>query len=104
MTIQQKTAENYIALWNEADNVSRRQKLAEGWASDAVYRDPMMQGEGHEGIAQMIETAREHFPGLAFSLDTTPDGHGDFVRFSWALSPEGGEAIARGSDIVRLGG
>lgn len=95
-------ATTYLAVWNEADDARRRDLLNRGWAADARYVDPLMQGEGCEGIAQMIEAARTRFPGHGFALLGTPDGHGDHVRFSWTLAPTGGAPVAGGTDVVRL--
>jgi len=94
-------AEAYLALWNEADPARRRAMLDANWAADARYADPAMQGEGREGIATMIEGARAQFPGHHFTLRGAPDGHGRFNRFSWSLAPDGGAAIAGGTDVVR---
>ena len=95
-------AEAYIDLWNEADDTRRKSSLAKSWAPDARYNDPIMAGEGHDGIAAMIAGARAQFPGHAFALRGTPDGHGSFVRFSWSLAPEGGAPVAGGTDVVTL--
>lgn len=102
MTDPHAIARAYIALWNDADDASRRARLSEGWSADARYIDPVMRGTGHEGIAAMISGARAQFPGHDFTLSGTPDGHGDFVRFSWTLAPEGGAPVAGGTDVVRL--
>lgn len=95
-------AASYLAVWNEADAARRRASLEAGWAAEARYADPLMQGEGREGIAAMIEGARAKFPGHGFSLRGTPDGHGRFVRFSWTLASGEGAAVAGGTDVVRL--
>lgn len=95
-------AHDYLALWNEADGNPRRIRLVVGWAPNARYVDPMMQGEGIDGIAAMIGGARAQFPRHVFTLAGVPDGHGGFVRFSWTLAPEDGVAVAGGTDIVRL--
>ncbi len=95
-------AETYLAVWNDADGARRRERLSQAWRDDARYVDPMMRAEGRTGIADMIEGAREKFPGLGFSLAGRPDGHGDFVRFSWLLGPAGGEPVAGGTDVVKL--
>lgn len=93
----------YLAVWNEADDVRRRDLLEQGWAADARYVDPLMQGEGREGIACMIEVARLQFPGHAFALAGQPDGHGAYVRFSWTLaSTSVGTSVGGGTDLVRL--
>jgi hypothetical protein len=94
-------ADIYLAAWNEGDATRRRALLADGWAQEARYADPMMQAEGQDGIAAMIEAARTSFPGPAFTLRGTPDGHGPFLRFSWSLAA-GGAPVAQGSDVVRL--
>jgi hypothetical protein len=95
-------AEHYLATWNEPDAKRRRTLVAQQWARDGRYVDPLMSGQGHEGIAAMIEGARAQFPGLGFTLRGEPDGHGAFVRFSWSLAPEGGATVAGGTDIARL--
>lgn len=96
------TAENYLALWNDAEDTSRRLRLEENWAADARYSDPLMAGDGRHEIAAMIASARVQFPGHVFALRGTPDGHGRFVRFSWTLAPVDGAAVAGGTDIVRF--
>lgn len=95
-------AHDYLALWNDADEASRGRRLAANWRTDARYADPMMQGEGLDGIAKMISAARTQFPGHAFTLRGTPDAHGRFLRFSWTLAPKTGNAVAAGTDVVRL--
>jgi len=95
-------AQAYLALWNEADDSRRRAALAEGWTPDARYADPIMTGEGRDGIAAMIAGARAQFPGHGFALRGTADGHGPFVRFSWSLAPEGGAPVAGGTDVMTL--
>lgn len=102
MTDPDTLARDYLALWNDPEATSRDRRLAEGWTADARYADPMMTGEGCNGIAAVIENARAGFPGHAFTLHGTPDGHGRFVRFSWTLAPESGARVAGGTDVVRL--
>lgn len=94
--------ERYLAIWNEGDDTRRRDLIAGAWAEDARYSDPLMAGEGHDGIAAMIAGARAQFPGHRFHLAGTPDGHGANVRFSWSLAPEGGAIVARGTDFAML--
>lgn len=96
-------AERYLAIWNEGDDARRRAMIADAWAEDARYSDPLMQGEGRDGIAAMIAGARAQFPGHRFSLAGSPDSHGGNLRFSWTLAPEaGGATVARGTDFAML--
>ena len=102
MTTPNTLASRYLATWNEAD-AERRQALIAGlWSPQGRYADPMMSGEGHEGIARMIEAARAQFPGLQFTARGEPDAHGPFTRFSWSLGPADGAPVAGGTDVARL--
>jgi hypothetical protein len=102
MTDPRTLADRYLATWNEPDAARRGELLAALWAPDGRYADPLMAGTGPAHIGTLIEAARAQFAGLAFSLRGTPDGHGDFARFSWALGPAGGAAIAGGTDVARV--
>ncbi len=93
----------YVDTWNAAAAAERDALLASHWDADASYVDPIMSGSGRDGIAAMIAIARAKFPGHSFALDGKADGHGDHVRFSWVLAPDGGATVARGTDFVRVG-
>jgi hypothetical protein len=94
-------ADRYLAIWNERDDITRRARIAQLFATSATYADPMMRGSGIDGIDAMIGAAQQQFPGHRFSLHGTPDGHNDVVRFSWTLAAEGaGAPVAKGSDVA----
>ena len=100
MTQHLAIAETYLAAWNEEDNERRRHLIGQAWAENSRYVDPLMQGEGQQGIAAMIEAARQKFPGSRCVLAGTPDGHGKFTRFSWRLISPDGDDVAGGTDVV----
>src|SRR4051794_37201887 len=102
MTNAQTIAETYIAFWNAADPEDRRRRYEAGWTANASYADPVMRGTGAEEIDALVSGAQQLFRGSAFRLTGPADGHGDFVRFRWALGPAGAEAPIEGSDVVRL--
>lgn len=89
MTTAADIAEIYIAAWNETDVAARRAMIADTWTGDAVYVDPMAAVEGHAGVDALIAGVQERFPGFRFALIGEPDGHGEHVRFSWGLGPDG---------------
>lgn len=99
MTDLETIAKNYIAAWNETDAGSREKLLQAAFAADVRYLDPVMQGEGHDGISALIDGVHERFPGFRFTLRGSPDGYADRIRFSWDLGPEGAEAPLGGTDI-----
>ncbi|GHF73351.1 nuclear transport factor 2 family protein [Seohaeicola zhoushanensis] len=103
MTGPLEVAQGYIALWNTTDAATRRAVLGRLWTPDARYRDPMMQGRGLDEIDAMIAAMQaKYMPALEFTLVSTPDGHGPYVRFSWGLGPAGAGPVAIGTDVVRL--
>lgn len=102
MTDATSIANCYIALWNET-NADRRQALmADLWIEDGTYIDPLMQGRGHSQIDGLISAVHQQFPGVRFTLIGQPDGHGDNVRFSWQLGPEGADGPIKGTDFATL--
>jgi ketosteroid isomerase-like protein len=95
---------DYIAGWNEGDAGRRRTLVAQTYTEDARYLDPVMAGEGHDGIAAMIAGAQQQFPGHRFVLADGPEAHHDRVRFTWHLvGPNGdGAPVAIGTDFARV--
>ena len=90
--------DTYIASWNEGDETRRRELVAQAFTDDARYLDPLMAGEGTDGITGMIGAAQAQFPGHRFELSFGPDAHNDVVRFAWTLRGADGP-IASGVDF-----
>jgi SnoaL-like domain len=97
-----KIAQQYIAAWNETDAGRRRALIAETWAEDATYVDPLMTGRGRAEVDALMAGVQQRFPGFRFTLIGKPDGFGDRVRFSWGLGPDGADAPIKGTDFVRV--
>jgi hypothetical protein len=109
MTDATNIAARYIDLWNEKAPDRRRELLAANWARDAKYVDPLMSGDGHDGIDAMIAGVQQRFPEFRFRLIGEPNGYGDHVRFSvrfsWGLGPDDVDSPIKGTDfaVVRDG-
>ncbi|ESZ35572.1 nuclear transport factor 2 family protein [Mesorhizobium sp. L2C066B000] len=99
MTDLNTIAQNYITAWNEADADRRAELLKATFTEDVSYRDPLMQGDGHAGVAKLIDGVQQRFAGFRFSLKGQPDGFGHRIRFSWNLGPEGVPSVIEGTDI-----
>ena len=54
MTDHVTIARRYIDLWNERASSRRRELLRENWTADASYVDPLMKGDGPDGIDALI--------------------------------------------------
>jgi hypothetical protein len=95
-------ARRYIEAWNEKDARHRRAHIAALWAEDAAFRDPIMAGDGHDGVDAVIAGVQARFPDYRFNLVGQADGFGDFIRLSWALGPEDGDAPLKGTDFAHV--
>src|SRR4051812_1462021 len=91
--------DDYIASWNETDAERRRALVARTWTDDATYIDPLMAGEGADGIDAMIAGVQEKYAGFRFQLAQGPDAHNDRVRFAWHLVGPDGNRVATGFDF-----
>jgi SnoaL-like protein len=106
MTDATTIAHRYIALWNERTPSRRREMLSEDWTADARYVDPVMSGDGHDGVYALIAGVQQRFPDFKFKLIGEPNGYGDHVRFqlrfSWGLGPDGIDSPIKGTDFAVL--
>jgi hypothetical protein len=105
MTDVNALASRYIDLWNERAPSRRREILRQHWADDAKYIDPLMSGDGHDGVDALIAGVQQRFPDFRFRLLGKADGYGDHVRFSWGLGPDDADSPIKGTDfaVVRDG-
>ena len=102
MTDPKTIAVSYIDLWNERTPARRRELLAANWAKDARYVDPLMSGDGHDGVDALIAGVQQRFPDFKFKLIGEPNGHGDHVRVCWGLGPVGADSPIKGTDFAVL--
>ena len=102
MTDHTSIARRYIELWNERTAGRRRELLSENWTNDASYVDPLMKGDGRDGIEALISGVQQRFPDFKFKLIGEPNGYGDYIRFSWGLGPDGTDSPIKGTDFAVL--
>ena len=95
--------DTYLAAFNETDPARRRALIDRTWTDDATYLDPLMSGEGADGIDAMIAGVQQQYAGYRFELAQGPDAHNDRVRFTWHLhGPDGNGPVAVGVDFGTL--
>lgn len=100
MSDYDRLADAYIAAWNERDADRRRELIAATWTEDARYVDPIVAGEGHDGIDAMIAGVLAQAGGHAFRRTSPVDAHHDRVRFGWDLvNLETGVPFMAGLDV-----
>ncbi|MFZ3572375.1 nuclear transport factor 2 family protein [Streptomyces sp. BH097] len=91
----------YLATWN-ARGEQLTKLVAEHWASDATYTDPLAEVAGHTALVALIEGVHEQFPGFVFTAVGDVDAHHRQLRFQWGLGPEGAEPPVIGFDVLVL--
>ena len=94
--------DHYIAMWNETDAQRRRRLIAEIWADGATYLDPVLSGEGRDGIDAMVNAVHEKYPGHRFKRTSDVNAHHDRAQFAWELGPDGGLVLVKGVDFAVL--
>jgi hypothetical protein len=94
--------QRYFAVWNETDTDRRRELIAQTWADDATYIDPMMRGDGHAGIDAMIQGVQSQFAGHRFRQIGVVDAHNGHARFAWELAPADGPVLVAGTDFAAV--
>jgi limonene-1,2-epoxide hydrolase len=105
MTDATQIVDQYIAAWNETDPAQRRALIEQAFTEDVAYLDPIMRGEGQDGIAALIEGTQQQFLGFRFRLAGPADRHNDCIRFTWELvarDDESGEPLVVGTDFGTL--
>ncbi len=102
MTPLEDLIDRYLGVWNETDERRRRDLIARTWTEGATYLDPLLCGEGHDGIDAMVRAVQQKYPGARFSRAGGIDSHNDRVRFGWSFGPAEGEPLARGMDVAIL--
>ena len=103
MPTLETVVDQYLAIWNETNADRRRALIAEIYADDATYSDPLAEVSGLAGIDALVAGAQAQFPGLVFSLGGPVDTHHDVARFSWHLGTSGAnEPLVVGFDVLAL--
>ena len=95
----------YLQTWNETDPALRQKLIAEVFAADAQYTDPLAEVRGRGAIDALIGAVQQQFPGFVFTLGGPVDAHHEQARFTWHLGPAGAaEPVVVGFDVAVLNG
>ena len=92
----------YLAMWNETDPTRRAGHIAQAWAGDGRYVDPLIAAEGHSALSAMVDGVQAKFPGHRFRRVSGIDTHHDQLRFAWDLVAPGGAVVVSGIDVGAL--
>ena len=96
------TIEAYVTAWNETDAERRAAAVAQAFAEEGTYRDPVMISDGHSGVDAMLAGVQAKFPGFVLKRISKVDHHNGALRFSWSLGPAAGPSVVEGVDFCTL--
>ncbi len=91
--------DTYIDMWNEQDADRRAELIEQAWVEGAVYRDPLLEADGHAALSEMVANVHGHYPGHRFRRTSGIDQHHDQVRFGWELVAPDGSLTVAGIDV-----
>lgn len=95
-----ETINRYLNCWNETDATVRTALLADVFAQEVTYVDPLVDITGRAAMDATIAAVQAQFPGCTFTLLDAVDAHHAQVRFRWGLGPVAGEPIIEGFDVA----
>jgi hypothetical protein len=97
------TADEYLAMWNEADPARRAAHIERAWAGDGRYVDPLLEAQGPAALSDMVGDVHARYPRHRFRRVSGIDAHHDQLRFAWELVDPDGGVTAAGIDVGSLG-
>jgi len=102
MTSPDTTIDTYLEAYAEPDAARRKELIGRVWAADGRLVDPPLDGEGHDGIADMAAALQSQFPGHTFRRTSGVDAHHGFARYEWEMLAPDGTPVLTGLDVAEL--
>ncbi len=97
-------ARRHLALWSTAEPAERRRLIPEIYAERVELFEPGAALVGHDALEAAIAALRAQVGAVTFTVDGPVSAHHDLAVYRWLLGPDGGPALAQGTDVLRLGG
>ena len=83
-----------LAIWTEADLVSRRASIESHYHPDIRFTDLDGDFVGYQALEAFSDSLQARFPGEQFEMIGHPDTLGDAVRAYWQFGPVSGMDFA----------
>ncbi|HEY2096912.1 MAG TPA: nuclear transport factor 2 family protein [Pseudonocardia sp.] len=95
---------NLTQVFDERDGDRRRTAIAELWAPDAVFVDPMGRFTGHAALDAAIAELHSHTPAHRFAAVGAPSVHAGGGLLNWSYGPDGDLSRVTGQDVAVVAG
>ena len=92
---------HYVTAFSAIPDQERRDILDAVLDTEVVYRNPTMEGAGHQIILDDIDIFQAKFPVGQFALHSSSEHH-DVALMEWQLILADGTPGVRGHDAVRV--
>jgi hypothetical protein len=93
--------QQYVIAFSAISDEERRKILDSVLEPDVIYRNPRMEGTGHQIIIDDIADFQARFPQGQFALHSVSEHH-DVALMEWQLILADGTPGVRGHDAIRL--
>jgi len=87
----------YVDAWSAEDS-ARQAILAEVWADNGVYCDPIGRAEGRDALSDHIGASQTLFPGHRIEASSEVDEHDGHFRFAWIMLDSNDAVVLEGVD------
>ena len=104
LTTLTETVDTHLAGYAEPDRDRRVELLTRAWNPKGRLVDPPLDGEGIDGIADLVDAVLALYPGHHFVRTTDIDAHHGYARYDWTLVGPDGAAAVTGTDVVEVDG
>jgi len=92
---------HYVTAFAAIPDQERRKILDAVLDTEIIYRNPRMEGTGHQILIDDINDFQSRFPGGRFVLYSVSEHH-DVALMEWQLIGADGVPGVRGHDAIRL--
>ncbi len=92
---------HYVTAFSAIPDQERRTILDAVLDTQIAYRNPTMEGAGHQIVLDDIHIFQAKFPGGRFALHSSSEHH-DLALMEWQLILADGTPGVRGHDAVRI--
>lgn len=89
----------YLAAWNDPDAAKRRELVAEAFAEEGVFVDPLDHVFGREALLEHMATFHREQVGVRFEAASSIDIHHVHHRVVWRMRNPAGEVVLEATNF-----
>jgi hypothetical protein len=99
-TIEELMRANLLEVFNERDEVRRREAIGRTYVPGVRFADPDDTVTGREALSAKAQKILDGAPGFVFSADGPVRVNNELGYLAWNFGPEGAAPVVKGVDIA----